>query len=162
MLCTMGQVARGGARPTDPRSREACPLEMSMKLASRRTRAHPRRQFWVRIQRRAFGSIKPCRSGSGVPSSARGCLHRRRSAVRIPSARLRKGESVGRPVGSDTFLAALENQDPPPPPRPQAQAQAKGRRSDRGRVTCTVTPSEEYRFRPFADFHLLHRPERTF
>ena len=40
-LCTMGQVARGGARPTDPRSREACPLEMSMKSASRRTRVHP-------------------------------------------------------------------------------------------------------------------------
>ncbi len=40
-LWTMGQVARGGARPTDPRSREACPLEMSMKSASRRTRVHP-------------------------------------------------------------------------------------------------------------------------
>ena len=40
-LCTMGQVARGGARPTDPRSREACPLEMSMKSASRRTPVHP-------------------------------------------------------------------------------------------------------------------------
>ena len=40
-LWTMGQVARGGARPTDPRSREACPLEMSMKSASRRTRVYP-------------------------------------------------------------------------------------------------------------------------
>jgi len=41
VLCTMGQVASGGARPTDPRSREACPLEKSMKSASRRTRVHP-------------------------------------------------------------------------------------------------------------------------
>ena len=44
-LCTMGQEARGGARPTDPRSREACPLEMSMKSASRRTRVSPATQI---------------------------------------------------------------------------------------------------------------------